>query len=538
MTQVHIDVADDAVDSGSALHELLQRRFASRLFAGDATLWGPAAEAEASVRLGWTDVAPHAAPLIPEIEALRAEFVAAGIDRFVLCGMGGSSLAPAVITRWAGVPLVVLDSTHPAMVRRAIGDAEALARTAVIVSSKSGGTIETLSHLAAVETAFANAGIEASSRIVVVTDPGSSLERDSRLAGRRVFLADPNVGGRFSALTAFGLVPSGLAGADIRRLVSDAAGARDELMQDTEANPALQLAAYVCAGLPTRFVLATRSGADADWGLGQWIEQLIAESTGKDGSGVLPISLAPNAHEFGTADDRVLPVQLRQTSAVEGAGSGRLTDTDPMRGLSVAASLGAQLLLWEVVTAALGALMSVDPFNQPDVESAKVAARGLLNAPASEVEDSDDAAASPAATVAWLRAALPAGGYLAVQAFLDSGAAYVPKLAELREALAESLAAPVALCWGPSYLHSTGQLHKGGPAIGAYLQLVDAAMPAHPIPGAPHGFETLIEAQARGDRAVLSGRGRPVLTLRTEDVASLVDGLLVALRDRPSTSEV
>ena len=501
---------------------LLESGFASRLFAKDSTLWGDAAQPEASIRLGWTEFAVSARRLIPEIEALRAELRVQGIDRIVLCGMGGSSLAPAVICRWAGAPLTMLDSTHPVAVGRAIGDDAELARTAVVVSSKSGSTIETRSHLAAFEAAFERLGIAPSSRIIIVTDPGSPLDADSRAAGRRVFNADPNVGGRFSALTAFGLVPSGLAGADVRTLVEDAQAVRELLAQDDESNPALRFASAISAGLPGRYVLAIRSAQSADWGLGAWIEQLIAESTGKDGFGVLPIALDAGAVEFRRASSTVLTLGV--------AGEGGTVDSTEV---VIAAELGAQLLFWEVVTAALGALMGIDPFNQPDVESAKVAARAALaQAADAEADGADEAANGADAAIVWLRNAVTSDGYLVVQAFLDQGAEYAATLAQLRDVLADTLSVPVALCWGPSYLHSTGQLHKGGPALGAFLQLVDTAMPSLEIPGSAHGFETLIAAQARGDREVLLGRGRPVLTLQTNDPADTAGSLILALEAR------
>ena len=201
-------------------------------------MWGPEAEAESSIRLNWVDLHDTSRPLLAEIEALQAELRAEGIDRIVLAGMGGSSLAPEVITRTAGVELVVLDSTNPSVIARALaGD---LQRTVIVVSSKSGGTVETDSQRRVFVKAFTDAGIDASSRVVVVTDPGSPFEKLSKDEGyRKTFLADPNVGGRYSALTAFGLVPSGLAGADIAELLDQAAEAAPALQADSADNPAL-----------------------------------------------------------------------------------------------------------------------------------------------------------------------------------------------------------------------------------------------------------------------------------------------------------
>ena len=210
----------------------MSEKIASRIAAKDATIWGPEAEAESSIRLNWVDLHDTSRPLLAEIEALQAELRAEGLDRIVLAGMGGSSLAPEVITRTAGVELVVLDSTNPSVIARALaGD---LQRTVIVVSSKSGGTVETDSQRRVFVKAFTDAGIDAASRVVVVTDPGSPFEKLSEDEGyRKTFLADPNVGGRYSALTAFGLVPSALAGADIAELLDQAAEAAPALQADS-----------------------------------------------------------------------------------------------------------------------------------------------------------------------------------------------------------------------------------------------------------------------------------------------------------------
>ena len=533
-----VAISTAVTDSTKGLSSLVSDRVASRIFAHDASLWGEAAAEEAAIRLGWTDVWDAAARLLPEISALREEFAAQGVDRVVLCGMGGSSLAPAVITSWAGVDLTMIDSTHPAVVRRALaGD---LQRTVVVVSSKSGGTIETRSHLASFADAFRNAGIDPAGRIVIVTDPGSPLEADSRATGYRVFTADPNVGGRFSALTAFGLVPSGLAGADLSQLLADAEAVRELLAEDAETNPALRLAAAIDAGLPRRSVLAVTETGSARWGLGHWIEQLVAESTGKDGVGVLPIALDADAPELSRVPESTVVVAVAndgESVAREGAAEAAI---------AVAGTLGAQVLTWEVATAALGRLMGIDPFNQPDVESAKVAARSALDADGADSGDSGELVptlagarviAEPrgagitdaAQLVAQVRSASETAGYVSIQAYLDPQGDEAVPLARLRAALAELLGRPVALGWGPGYLHSTGQLHKGGPAAAAFLQLTQADPDPLPIPGSERGFDALITAQARGDRSVLAERGRPVFALASPNPAATVEAILGAI---------
>lgn len=494
------------------LSALVEDRFASRLHGRDATLWGEAAEAEASVRLGWVDAHSRGTAIVSAAEELRTELGSAGVDRIVLCGMGGSSLAPEVITRRDWAPLVVLDSTHPEQVRRALRELE---RTAVVVSSKSGSTVETRSQLAAFEAAFAAAGISATERIVVVTDPGSALQEYARSRGYRVFLADPEVGGRFSALTAFGLVPSVLAGADARGLIAEAEAAAEILFRDSEENPALRLAAALAAALPARYLGGAFETQVRNTHLADWIEQLVAESTGKDGRGVLPIALPQGAPELeGELPENELLIELRPEAR---------SDAGAPQTITVSGSLGGLLLTWEVATAALGRLIGVDPFNQPDVEAAKVAARAAL----AEVGSDEGAAptATPAELLTQLRAATPENGYVVVQAYLD--AETDAPLNDLRAALVRELRVPVALGFGPRYLHSTGQFHKGGPALGVFLQVVDGSVEDLPIPGADGadssaGFAGLIAAQAKGDRDVLSGLGRPVRVIDQSEVAALL----------------
>lgn len=264
---------------------LVADRVASRLFAKDHTLWGPAAEEESAKRLAWTGLPRTSRHLIGEVAALRDELSQVGYDRVVLCGMGGSSLAPEVICATAGVPIDVLDSSDPDVVRAALTD---LDRTVVVVSSKSGSTVETDSQRRAFEQAFRDAGLDPTARMVIVTDPGSPLDGDARSAGFRVVNADPEVGGRYSALTAFGLVPSALAGADVEALLDDAEAVADLLAADDEANPALRLAAAMAGTAPLRDKLVLVDDGTENVGFGAWAEQLIAESTGKDGTGILP----------------------------------------------------------------------------------------------------------------------------------------------------------------------------------------------------------------------------------------------------------
>jgi len=331
--------------------------FAQQLTRKDPTLWGPEAESEAAIRLGWVDLPETSRPLLAEIEALKAELNAENLDHVVLCGMGGSSLAPEVITRSAGVPLTVLDSTDPGVIRRALGDR--LDRTVVVVSSKSGTTVETDSQRRAYLSAFADAGIDGPSRIVVVTDPGSPLAKLAESEGyRKVFFADPNVGGRYSALSAFGLVPSGLAGADIAELLDDAFEYRSALGRsaadsDSGVDGGVRLGALL--GTAHRVGREKVVIADRDpriKGFAAWAEQLIAESTGKDGTGLLPVIASPaSARRLQDAAD-VTRISLVGES--EDDDEAPASGAAPSSLVTVGGSLGAQLLLWEVATAVAG----------------------------------------------------------------------------------------------------------------------------------------------------------------------------------------
>jgi glucose-6-phosphate isomerase len=518
---------------------LVSERVAGRIAGGDATLWGPAAESEASIRLGWVGLPESSRPLVEPIEKLRTELLAEGVDRVVLCGMGGSSLAPEVITAEAGVPLVVLDGTDPGQVQAALVDLE---RTVVVVSSKSGSTVETDSQRRTFEAAFTAAGITAKDRIVVVTDPGSPLEKASTEAGyRAVFNADPHVGGRFSALTAFGLVPSGLAGADLADLLDQAAAVADLLAEDSEGNPGLVLGA-VLGGTGTgradlRDKVVFNDLGSGIPGFADWVEQLIAESTGKDGTGLLPVVLSgPSSPELTSGAEDVVVVNLLPLG-------GEPTEPAPATDatVGVAGPLGAQFLLWEYAISIAGKLLGINPFDQPDVESAKVAARGLLDAqpaptPADVTDDAIEIRATPglldgASTVTEaldaLLGQLGPRGYLAVMAYLDRGTE--SRLADVRDALARRAARPVTFGWGPRFLHSTGQFHKGGPAVGAYLQITGAVTDDLEIPDRPFTFGQLIAAQATGDAGVLADHGRPVLRLHLADRGRGLDQLIAAL---------
>jgi glucose-6-phosphate isomerase len=532
---ISIHVSGDAKTAVAAhVPQLVADLVASGITGLDPALWGEAAEAEASKRLGWTEAVSVSRPLVAEIETLRAEFTEAGIDHYVLAGMGGSSLAPEVITRTLGVELTILDSTAPGQLRAALADR--LESTVLIASSKSGGTLETDSQRRAYEAAFSAAGIDPAGRIVIVTDPGSPLEALARESGYRVFLADPDVGGRYSALTAFGLVPSGLAGVDVGELLDEAEAIQLNLAEDGPENFGLILGAALAGTSPLRDKIGIVADGTHIVGFADWAEQLIAESTGKDGKGLLPVVLGLDSPEL---TERLADVQI--VRLVDNAGEFHLRERHPDE-ILISGSLGAMLITWEYAIAVAGRLLGINPFDQPDVEAAKAAARDLLDSrPEPETPAFTEAGVAVSGTPALvagvdtlgaavdrLLGELPADGYLAVMAYVDR--LELPQLGALRDLLAARSHRPVTFGWGPRFLHSTGQYHKGGPANGVFLQITADAPADLEIPGRPFTFGQLIQAQAAGDAAVLEQHGRPVLRLTLTDAPDAVGALVGALR--------
>jgi hypothetical protein len=504
------------------------------LAAKDPTLWGPDARAEAKSRLGWVDTFRRGRELLPELAELRAEL--ADLDHVVLAGMGGSSLAPEVIARTLDVPLTLLDTTDPHQVRAALhgGPDDRLLRTVVVVSSKSGSTVETDSHRRAYWQALLDAGrteAEAGRHFVIVTDPGSPLAATGRDMGAFVVLADADVGGRYSAVTAFGLVPAALAGVDVVDLL-DQADAFAASLAAAEDNPGLALgAALGAAALDGRDKMALVSDGTGIVGLGDWAEQLIAESTGKDGKGILPV-VVERPDSPGVTGTDVLTV------TVGGAlGPGAVPGGGVRPDLAVNGPPGAQFLAWEYATAIAGRVLGINPFDQPNVTESKENTGRILAAgmPAERPSFTDGAVevygGSGTSLLSALRGlvdGIDGAGYLAVMAYLDRfGDA---QAAELRPLLAAFTARPVTFGWGPRFLHSTGQYHKGGPQVGSFLQITGAVSDDLPVPGRAYTFGALQAAQAAGDRQALAGRSRPLLRLHLTERATGIAQLLDAAR--------
>lgn len=531
----------DAVDRAAAASTRTAVTMAGvpgQLAAKDPTLWGPEAEDEARIRLGWVDTHTRSRELLPQLAELTSEL--ADLDHVVLCGMGGSSLAPEVIARTLGRPLTILDTTDPGQIRAALADR--LKRTVVVVASKSGSTVETDSQRRAYWQAFLDTGMseaEAGRHFVIVTDPGSPLAETAAEMGAFTVLADPNVGGRFAALTAFGLVPTALAGVEVAELLDQAEAFAGSLAGERD-NPALALGAALgaaaTAGRDRVALVSDGSGID---GLGDWAEQLIAESTGKSGIGILPVVVESPTSPGATGEDVLTISYGGALSAGElsgGEGAGGTPD------VAVNGPLGAQFLAWEYAVAIAGVVLGIDVFNQPNVTESKENTKQLLasGTPTEQPSCTEGAievyapAGVPndlAGALRWLVNSVDDDGYLAVMAYLDRRAD--ADAARLRPALAEALSPPVTFGWGPRFLHSTGQYHKGGPQVGSFLQLTGTVDDDLPVPGKPYSFGELQTAQAAGDRQALADRKRPVLRIHLTDRSAGVAQLLEAAAALP-----
>ena len=443
-----------------------QQELVERIWARDSTVWTGTDEDK---WLGWLDEPMRMQERLGDITDFAAE-ARTRFDTFVLLGMGGSSLAPEVLKRTFGVTAMhVLDTTHPAMIRHAEAQLD-LERTMFIVSSKSGTTLETLSHFE-----YFWSKIEDGNHFVAITDPGSALEQLAKTRNMLVFAGEPTIGGRYSALSPFGIVPAALMGIDIERLL--ASGERMAQACRGDANPGLQL------GL--RLGERWREGRDkvcipdTPGSFGLWAEQLIAESTGKQGKGLVP---APGESPKGPDRQEARP-QI----------------ADPY-------AIGGEFFRWEFAIAVAGSILQINPFDQPDVQAAKDKTKEVL-------ASGEDPRLEPEGSLDELLAEAEPPHYVSIQAFIDP-----VRERELQPLLDRAHGRPAVVTHGlgPRYLHSTGQLHKGGPPTGLFVQVVDETGEEIPIPGQDFGFGRLIRAQAEGDFRSLQERGRKIVRVRLE----------------------
>ena len=448
-----------------------RRDLVERIWSRDPTVWTGRDEGR---WLGWLDEPTRMGEDVDLFQAL-ADDVAGEIDDVVLLGMGGSSLAPEVLRQtFGGERFHVLDTTHPEAIRELQSRLD-LARTLFLSASKSGTTLETRSHTEYFWKLAPRGG-----QWVAITDPGSALGRLARERDfRAIFPGEPTIGGRYSALSPFGLVPAALLGIDLRRLL-DRAQEMADACRLGEGNPGLELGVSLGENW--------QAGRDKvcvpdPGGFGLWVEQLVAESTGKDGKGLVP---APG--EPADGPDRQAQ-EARVASPYE---------------------LGHEFFRWEFGVAVAGSILGINPFDQPDVQSAKDRTNEVLAA--------GDVELAREGSVDELFAQAQPGDYVAVQAFVNPTAGVVNRLAELAERARQATGCVVTSGFGPRYLHSTGQLHKGGPNTGVFLQVVEDYGDELKIPGQPFGFARLIRAQAAGDYESLRERGRRVARVHMDNL--------------------
>ncbi len=553
-----------AVDA--AIRTAVDERWAARVWDRDTTVWtdDPHVAALIANRLGWLDAPEAFSDRVDELNAFAASAVAEGFKAGLVCGMGGSSLAPAVLAHALpraahGIPVAVLDSTDPAAVAAATTASDP-SETLYLIASKSGTTTESLDFLAYfwdVEHHLHGRGPEAApgEHFVAITDPGNLQHFPHSEAFRSVFLNQADIGGRYSALTYVGLVPAALLGLDLDGLLGDARAMAERCRADDATNPGVwlgaSLAALARAGCDKlTFVIEPRLAP-----LGAWLEQLIAESTGKRGVGIVPVDGEPLGVPSVYGHDRVF-VRLGRTAPSDWRTS---TDTalealaaadHPVidLGLEAGAWLGGEFFRWEFATAIAGAGLHIDPFDEPNVTESKDNTRRVLKGfhddgslpvatpLASEGHlrlfgDAPLRLTEPVADVAGeLRRHLDrtrANGYIAIQAFIAPTPAREAALRDLQRILRDATHHAVTLGFGPRYLHSTGQLHKGGAPLGCFLQLVAGHPDDVAIPGREETFGVLIDAQELGDFASLEAHELPVLRI---DLSEDADRGLAELR--------
>jgi glucose-6-phosphate isomerase len=512
---------------------------AERLWAKDGSLWAASGKAPDEIAgwLGWLDLPAAMSARVAELEHLARDVREDGYRRAAVLGMGGSSLAPELFGRVfshdrsaGGLELRILDSTHPDVVRgfRSWAGAE---RTICCVSSKSGSTTEPNAFQAAMGE------IAPALDFIAITDPGSSLGELARAQEFRAIVeAPPDVGGRYSALTVFGLVPAALNGVDLAGLLERATRMADACQTgDAAANPGLRLGALIGeAALAGRDKLTILT-SDRLAAFGDWAEQLIAESTGKAGKGIVPIVGEPAADPSEYGDDRCF-VYLRfadeSDPAMSALADEELVLDDPL-------DVGAEFVRWEVATAAAGIVLGIDPFDQPNVQESKDATKELLEAyrsrgslpqPGPLVSDAGIAVSADAgplgdtpvtvdgAVRTLLDLLQPGRDYFAILAYLPPDPAIAERLQRIRNRVRQTHGVATTLGFGPRFLHSTGQLHKGGPDTGVFLQLTADPAKDLPIPGWQESFGILIAAQALGDLTSLQRRGRRAIRLHFADL--------------------
>ncbi len=558
------------VDSAyrAALDSLVRDDAIGRLFRRDAGLWKKEPEHQKIIlsRLGWLDSPRWIRGKIEELTAFAAEVRAEGFTRVLLLGMGGSSLAPEVLADVAkaapGAPtLEVLDSTDPAAIRNAEAS-HRLDRTFFLVSSKSGRTIEALSQYRYFRTRLEEAGLkDIPRRFAAVTDEGSALERLAREEGmRRVFLNPADIGGRYSALSYFGMVPAALLGLHLEGLAERASRAAEDCASpDPARNHALRLGALLGAAAKAGRDKLTLLTSPSLRPLGYWIEQLVAESTGKEGRGIIPVEGEPPGFARYYSPDRCfvsITLGYEPVPELSSLGAELRQAGAPWVEITLAdrTELAAQFYNWEIATALAGALLEIDPFDEPNVQESKDNTAAILaeveragEVPEGVPRTREEGVEVFASDSLWsaltsntpghpslemllgrFLALKKSGDYLAILAYIERTAATESAFAQLRREIRDAVRIPVLQGYGPRYLHSIGQLYKGGPKTGMFLHLTAAAGQDLPIPGSGVTFGKLELAQALGDYRSLDSRGKPAMRLHI--VGTVAEGLATVSR--------
>jgi transaldolase / glucose-6-phosphate isomerase len=528
---VNIDIINPSAPFANAITQITNEDIVSRIWAGDHTVWDSSRE-EIDNRLGWLHLPHSMGSQIPRINQFVDSVRAEGFTHAVLLGMGGSSLAPDTLSHIFGTrdgypQLQILDSTHPEAVSQVAQD-HAARKTLFIVATKSGTTSETLSLFRFFYQSLAEQIDKepVGSRFIAVTDPGTPLvEIASAHEFRDVFTNDPNLGGRYSALSLFGLIPAALLGLDLDVLLHEAQSMAGLCAPSGAAsdNPAVQLGALLATCALQEQDKATLLLSQRITPLGDWIEQLLAESTGKAGSGIVPVLEPISGESKSYGQDRVfVVVSLGRDPELDAVADSLTEQNYPVARIRIetVSEIAGQFFLWEFATAIACHILGVHPFNQPNVESAKQLARDMINqsheigTPPALIRDAPTAQS----IVEFLLSVSP-GDYVSIHAYLPQTPDLTRELQSLQRTIQTRYGVAVTIGYGPRFLHSTGQLHKGDRGNGHFIQLVSETMPDLAIPDVAGGsdsslsFGALITAQAFGDRRALESEGRPVLTL-------------------------
>lgn len=554
-----------------ALRRASDERFAERIWAKDASFWKSEEAHQKIIRnaLGWLTVAAMMSERVDEMESFAGEIQEAGFTHLVLLGMGGSSLCPEVFRRTFGhqenfPELLVLDTTDPdtiAAFEREINPQ----KTLFIVSSKSGTTIEPLSfYKYFYERVRELKGERAGEQFIAITDPGTLMERQATEHGfRKIFLNPADIGGRYSALSYFGMVPAALMGLDVRELLARARRAVEECSASVPANenPGVRLGcalgALANAGRD-KLTLVTDESISS---LGLWIEQLIAESTGKEGKGIVPVAGEPLGAPTAYGSDRLFVSITAGALNKDADGALRLIESagQPLfrRTLLDLYDLGAEFFVWEMATAVAGKFLGINPFDQPNVQESKdntnalleeFKKRGALPEASATVSEGDlkifvtrqwaeekFSKGEPASLSSVLNAHLARvhkGDYVALLAYIQETDEHDRLLREIRALLRDSLRVATTTGYGPRFLHSTGQLHKGGAGNGVFIQLTDEDATDLSIPGEPYSFSVLKQAQALGDFSSLEKRDRRAIRFHLgKDATAGLERLLELVRE-------